>query len=283
MNFYICFGILLCFMCLITIPTFSTGMSWFGTNNDALIEAIFNPLNEKNYPISFFVIQYLMDKCFNISVKNGKIILKKKLKSVFKQKLFNSTEEIKELMSYSDGDLSLKFVRYFESFMLDEELFKEFLQISDINKNDTVLKEVAFDIFFKNKLLCMLLKKDINEILTKYTNKQNQFNYLDYEMLSTFLKLSKNSERDQNYIVSAFVEYVIKNSTVSKEEAATIFFNSPLFTDRINDIIKKYTNDQNQCNYKEMIAGFGDDYTGDKSFVLTYDQETQKWKKKYTN
>ncbi|XP_050547764.1 uncharacterized protein LOC126909389 [Daktulosphaira vitifoliae] len=182
------------------------------------------------------------------------------------------------MFTFLDKTLSSEFKIIFQSFMLSEQDFNEFFQINDINKNDTVKKEEAYDIFFNNELLCMLLKEDINEIFTKYTKNENQFKYKSYAIMTDFLKLS-NSKKDKNYIESALKN---SNDSISKEEAGRIFFKSPLFRNRINNIITKYTNDQNQCNYKEMIAGFGDDYKGYKSFVLTYNQNTQKWEKKIT-
>ncbi|XP_050541531.1 uncharacterized protein LOC126905646 isoform X2 [Daktulosphaira vitifoliae] len=228
MDFYFCFGILLCFICLITIPTFSDVVPNFNKNeleekygsneeihysaeDNRAINDFFIPSNQKNYPFSFFGLQYLLVQLFNISVENDKIIFKRKENTELKPRKDNSMVAEIAMSNKSDNEVISHIVKEFEQNKIYEAAFNDYFRSYDEENNGTVPNEIAKEI-------------------------------LPYTSLFA----------DQN---------------------------SSEFS---NELLKKYTNNQNRFEYEKMIKNVANDNKEDKSNILTYDYDQKVWKKLYS-
>ncbi|XP_050522406.1 uncharacterized protein LOC126894997 isoform X5 [Daktulosphaira vitifoliae] len=215
MVLYFCFGILIFLVCFIPIPTFSAGSSSIikineleEISHDEFIKYVFDPDLEKNQPVTFYMMQHILNEFFKVSVENDQFKLNRK----------NELEITPNIKLYS------------------------LLQIENI------AEETDETLFPKLKQYFYLL-------------------YLNGVHLQ--VQFQKNDIANSGKVVENSVENILVKNDL---------FPNPRSMDAM---VKKYTK-MNEFNYKEMIAGFGDDYKGYKSFVLTYNQNTQKWEKKIT-
>ncbi|XP_050522418.1 uncharacterized protein LOC126895005 [Daktulosphaira vitifoliae] len=115
-------------------------------------------------------------------------------------------------------------------------------------------------------------------------------NYSDGVMVD-LLQLAKKTFNFMKMIEDAFFEQLRKgdekqNGFVSKEYAKEVIFNCKFFDgrnkdDRLNRLLGKYTNEQNQFNYLEMKKNVLDDIESDKSKIYSYNYKKKKWVRKY--
>ncbi|XP_050522374.1 uncharacterized protein LOC126894992 isoform X5 [Daktulosphaira vitifoliae] len=166
MNFYFCFGVLLCFMCLNTIPTFSIGSS-------SSIKKEPEEMPEK-YPLSFYIKQFTLDNFFKISVENDEIIFKKRKYMKQKSQKYKSSL-IKNKTNESDDELISTLREHFEKLTLDEINLNDLISKSDSRNKGTIPRNQAKIIFKKNDLF----KNDenIENTFNKYKEDNDTFNY----------------------------------------------------------------------------------------------------------
>ncbi|XP_050524175.1 uncharacterized protein LOC126895896 isoform X2 [Daktulosphaira vitifoliae] len=235
MNFYFRFGILLCFMCLITIPTFSIEVpnpkinsldeeydlievtdsdEEIGPNevidySDECKNAIkdfYNPSNEKDYPFSFFAIQHVLSQFFNISVENEEILLKRK------------------------GNIEL------------------------VQQNN----------------ISMLL-----EIFAPHTS--------DNDLILRILNKFGQKKKEEKRLIDCFQDYGLGSPlNVSKDLAQEFFHCNSLFPDTnsevlCNELLNNYTDEEDIFSFQKMRENVANDYKGDKSNILTYDNNQRIW------
>ncbi|XP_050522364.1 uncharacterized protein LOC126894989 isoform X6 [Daktulosphaira vitifoliae] len=225
-------------MCLITLPIFSTEMSFsneetnnydsdqsdgsceeifFSNEDEESVEyEIFDPSNEINYPMSFTIAHSISQKYDLHSDDMGRITIKKMI------------------------DIA-------EEFNADPIRYQKFIAGNIISDNAYVAVETLFVTIFK--------------ALKKFENKFQE---------------------------DLFIGDINKNGTVEKDYAENIIFNNELFTrnfkdDFLKSLLEKYTNEQNQFKYKEMIKHFYDDIGDIKYVIWTFDKEEDDYVKKYSS
>ncbi|XP_050524179.1 uncharacterized protein LOC126895896 isoform X6 [Daktulosphaira vitifoliae] len=220
MNFYFRFGILLCFMCLITIPTFSIEVPNPKINSldeeYDLIEVTDSDeenepyevihSDEKDYPFSFFAIQHVLSQFFNISVENEEILLKRK------------------------GNIEL------------------------VQQNN----------------ISMLL-----EIFAPHTS--------DNDLILRILNKFGQKKKEEKRLIDCFQDYGLGSPlNVSKDLAQEFFHCNSLFPDTnsevlCNELLNNYTDEEDIFSFQKMRENVANDYKGDKSNILTYDNNQRIW------
>ncbi|XP_050522360.1 uncharacterized protein LOC126894989 isoform X3 [Daktulosphaira vitifoliae] len=274
MNFYLFLRIFFCFTCIITIPTFSTAFPCsdeesnnydsaksngssdeiYFSNEDGDLDNIgtnlwhlsfedeekpikyerfdiYDPSNEINYPLSFYLSQISAKKFAVHSDDKGRITIKKMIDigHEFEEDPTVYQKYIAGNIVSDDVWISVNslFVSSFKNFRKFEIQFNEDLLIGDKNKNDTVEKDYAEKIIFNNELFIKNFKKDfLKSVLEKYTNEQNQFKYK--EMIKHF------------YDDIGDIKYVIW--TFDKEE---------------DDYVKKYSSNTHDDTHDHKLFLFG--------------------------
>ncbi|XP_050534450.1 uncharacterized protein LOC126901752 [Daktulosphaira vitifoliae] len=166
MRFYFCFGILLCFICLIIIPKFSTGMpsSSGSTSNNESDPSVVNN-NEQMYPIT----NYYVDKVKN-SVLNLPYV-----------EFFRRCFKIINFWTRSDQPdrTPNELINIMtEALQKEENILKESLCGCDVKNNDTITKKDALKVFTNKKCFKgKLFGNELNNVLNMYTDPQNQVKY----------------------------------------------------------------------------------------------------------
>ncbi|XP_050522413.1 uncharacterized protein LOC126895003 isoform X1 [Daktulosphaira vitifoliae] len=200
MGFYFCSGIFLCFMCVITLPIFSTGKPCSdeetsnNKSNQIDVEELFKKRNEidddefealtekneKENPISFYYGQLMSHKYENQELKDDDVNILQIKEFVEKQYAshegYDSDEEEANIGAIS----YFIFGNYYFCLKPKEDAFYEQLRAGDKKNNGTVSKEYAKEVILRCELFNGRLKDDkLDDLLNKYTNQDNEFNYND--------------------------------------------------------------------------------------------------------
>ncbi|XP_050522370.1 uncharacterized protein LOC126894992 isoform X2 [Daktulosphaira vitifoliae] len=256
MNFYFCFRISFYIKCFIPILTFSNRMSCFGIHTDELIRAILDPFNK------------YVDFVFDTRQKLNTALLEHLMEVNRPKKVIDYSDECNK--AKKDFFIPSNEKLYPFSFFSIQHLLSQFFNISVENG----------EILFKRKEKIELNQENNMSTLVKIVMPKISDSELILRIVNKFEEIKQYEEQLNN----AFLRFQIGHGTVSIDMAKDILKENLLFansSDVRDHLLKKYTKKKNDqlFNYKKMRENVANDYKGDKSNILTYDNYQNVWKK----
>ncbi|XP_050522408.1 uncharacterized protein LOC126894999, partial [Daktulosphaira vitifoliae] len=259
MNFYFRFGILLCFMCLNAIPTFSTG----APNSKR------NPLDE----------EYVLNEVTDSDEENEPYEVIDSDEENGSYEVIDYSDEENEPYEVIDSDECKNAIKDFYNPSNEKDYPFSFFAIQHALSQIFNISVENGEILLKRKGNIELVQQNNISMLSGNFTPHLSDNDLIVRILNKFGQKKKDEER----LMDCFLDCAVGSPlNVSKDLAQAFFHSNSLFPDTnsevlCNELLNNYTDEEDIFSFQKMRENVANDYKGDKSNILTYDNNQRIW------